>query len=198
MTDEARNAADEPSSSRARFEDIFYAHADAVLAYALRRSDPDTAQEVVAETFTIAWRRMGDVPDPALPWLLGTARRVLANTRRASSRRRELTLRLEREPDSYQGDRTRDVDTDLAARDALASLPPSEREAMELLAWEGLSPAEAARVLGCSRRVIAVRVHRARKKLRAPMTAALDLAAQRPTDLVDPNPSPTQKPQEAR
>ena len=189
MTAEERDISSGAATTRARFEEIFFAHADVVLAYALRRSDPDTAQEVVAETFTVAWRRMGEVPDPALPWLLGTARKVLANTRRADARQHELRLRLEREPGSEQGDRTRDVDAALAARDALASLPPAEREAMELLAWEGLSPVEAALVLGCSRRVIAVRVHRARKKLKA---------SQPQIEPATPNPAPTQKPQEAR
>jgi RNA polymerase sigma-70 factor (ECF subfamily) len=67
-------------------ERLFHDHADTVLAYALRRSDPDTAQEVVSETFTVAWRRLSDIPDPPLPWLLGVARRVLGNHQRASSR----------------------------------------------------------------------------------------------------------------
>jgi len=55
----------------ARFEALFRENADTVLAYATRRSDPDTAQEIVAETFAVAWRRLDVVPDPALPWLLG-------------------------------------------------------------------------------------------------------------------------------
>ena len=59
-----------------------------------------------------------------------------------------------------------EVDAQLSARAALARLSPAEREAIELLAWEGLTPAEAATVLGCSRGVVAVRVHRARRHLR--------------------------------
>jgi RNA polymerase sigma-70 factor, ECF subfamily len=156
------------------FEALFHAHADAVLAYALRRSDPDTAQEVVSETFTVAWRRLSDIPDPALPWLLGVARRVLANDRRSYSRQRALALRLVQEPALAAGDATGDVDTRLSARAALELLPPAEREAIELLAWEGLSPSEGADVLGCSRGVFALRVHRARRRLRRHLTTGFE------------------------
>ncbi|MEO8293126.1 MAG: hypothetical protein ABI635_08290 [Actinomycetota bacterium] len=76
MTDADVQRADR-APNLGRFETLFLDHADAVLAYAARRSDPDTAQEVVADTFVVAWRRMAAVPDPALLWLLGVARRVL-------------------------------------------------------------------------------------------------------------------------
>ncbi|MDP9302714.1 MAG: RNA polymerase subunit sigma, partial [Actinomycetota bacterium] len=115
------------------FERLFHAHADAVLAYALRRTDSDTAQEVVSETFGIAWRRFSEIPDPALPWLLGVARRVLANSRRSSSRQRALALRLVEEPALTAGDPTGEVDARLSARVALELLSPAEREAIELL-----------------------------------------------------------------
>jgi RNA polymerase sigma-70 factor, ECF subfamily len=151
----------------ARFELLFREHADAVLAYAARRTDPDAAQEVVAETFLVAWRRLAVVPDPALPWLLGVARRVLANERRSSKRGQALTLRLVREPRRHAHEPTDEVDERLSAQAALGLLPPHEREAIELLAWEGLSTAEAAQVLGCSRGVLAVRVYRARRRLRS-------------------------------
>ncbi len=171
-------------SEPGRLEALFHAHADAVLAYALRRGDPDTAQEVVSETFTVAWRRLSDIPDPALPWLLGVARRVLANSRRSSSRQNAIALRLVQEPALAAGDAVGDVDARLSARAALELLSPAEREAIELLAWDGLSPGEAADALGCSRGVFALRVHRARRRLRRHLTAAFELAepASEPTD----------------
>jgi len=156
------------------FERLFHAHADVVLAYALRRTDPDTAQEVVSETFGVAWRRFSDIPDRALPWLLGVARRVLANSRRSSSRQRALALRLVEEPALAAGDPTGEVDARISVRTALELLPSAEREAIELLAWEDLSPSEAAEVLGCSRGVFAVRLHRARRRLRRHLTASLE------------------------
>jgi RNA polymerase sigma-70 factor, ECF subfamily len=156
------------------FTAFFHANVDSVLAYALRRSDAHISQEVVAETFAIAWRRFDDIPEAPLPWLLGVARRVLANSRRSSSRQEALTLRLVERPSITDIDPTAEIDLRLTARDALRQLSPAEREALELLAWEGLSPAEAAEVLGCSRRVFALRVHRGRKRLRQFLSESLD------------------------
>jgi RNA polymerase sigma-70 factor (ECF subfamily) len=163
----------EEGVERDLFEALFHEHANSVHAYALRRSDPDTAQEVVAETFATAWRRFEDVPEPALPWLLGVARRMLANSRRSSLRREALALRLVEQPSAKSADATREVDIRLTARAALEHLTPREREAIELLAWEGLTSAEAAEVLGCSRRVFALRVHRGRRRLRRQLSEAL-------------------------
>jgi RNA polymerase sigma-70 factor (ECF subfamily) len=156
------------------FTAFFHSNVDSVLAYALRRSDAHVAQEVVAETFAIAWRRFDDIPNPALPWLLGVARRVLANSRRASSRQEALALRLVERPSFTDVDPTGEIDLRLTARAALERLSPTEREALELLAWEDLSAAEAAEVLGCSRRVFALRVHRGRKRLRQYLSDSAD------------------------
>jgi RNA polymerase sigma-70 factor (ECF subfamily) len=167
-------------AAREEFEAMFLEHADAVLAYARRRTDPDTAQEIVAEAFTVAWRRLDDVPEPALPWLLGVARRSLANARRASSRQHALALRLVHEPAGATEDPMSEVDAQVSARAALARLSSPEREAIELLAWEGLSPAEAATVVGCSRGAFAVRVHRARRHLRRLASEALEPSGSAP------------------
>lgn len=151
-------------SALRRFEALFHQHADAVLAYAMRRSDSDTAEEIVAETFAVAWRRLDAVPDPALPWLLGVARRVLANERRSRSRAEALALRLVREPVGSSDDPADVVDARLSMQAALDRLLPAELEVLELLAWEGLSAAQAADALGCSRVAITLRMHRARRR----------------------------------
>ena len=132
-----------------------------VLAYALRRADPATAEDVVAETFVIAWRRMDDVPDPPLPWLLGVARRVLANLRRGERRRIALLDRLRREPVATAHAPPGEEGRVLAA---LASLRERDREALLLHAWEGLDHAGAGTVMGCSPAAFAVRLHRARQR----------------------------------
>jgi RNA polymerase sigma-70 factor, ECF subfamily len=149
-----------------RFEALFRENADTVLAYATRRSDPDTAQEIVADTFAVAWRRLDAVPDPALPWLLGVARNVLANERRSRRRAEALMLRLVREPIESSDDPADVVDARLSVQAALDRLLPAEREVLELLAWEGLSTAQASDALGCSRVALAVRMHRARWRFR--------------------------------
>src|SRR5215831_12749763 len=76
-----------------RFEAVFRAHVALVRRYVARRTE-DGVEDVVAETFTTAWRRLEDVPADAAPWLLATARRVLANQRRAARRREALSERL--------------------------------------------------------------------------------------------------------
>jgi RNA polymerase sigma-70 factor (ECF subfamily) len=162
---------------RGRFEALFRQNADTVLAYATRRSDPDTAQEVVAETFAVAWRRLDVVPDPAIAWLLGVARKVLANERRSRSRADALTLRLVRGSGAAAEDAAEVVDARLSVQAALDGLPPADREVLELLAWEGLSAAQAADVLGCSRAAIAVRLHRARRRFHRLLEAPIDAQA---------------------
>ena len=73
----------------ARFEELWDELFPRVLGYALRRTDQEEARDVGAETFTVAWRRLEDVPagDDALPWLLATARKQLANRRRRDETR---------------------------------------------------------------------------------------------------------------
>jgi RNA polymerase sigma-70 factor (ECF subfamily) len=149
---------------RMRFEELFRSHADAVRGYALRRTDPDEADDIVAETFLIAWRRFDDIPVNAAPWLFGVARRVLSNRRRTDRRVLSLSDRLA-ERERRKPSATDDSDLRLTIEAALERLPEKEREALRLLAWEGLSTGEAAVVLGCTRATLAVRMHRARRHL---------------------------------
>src|SRR3954449_6293438 len=76
-----------------RFDGLFAAHFDAVRAYAWRR-DPTTADDVAAEAFLVAWRRLDSVPADALPWLFGVARNVRLNVLRGERRRAALERRL--------------------------------------------------------------------------------------------------------
>jgi RNA polymerase sigma-70 factor (ECF subfamily) len=150
-----------------RFERIYHAHYAAVLAYALRRAPRPIADDVVAETFLVVWRRLADVPDDAAPWLYGVARRVLANERRASARRLALTERLRSAPRPAPADAGEGV---LAA--ALEHLTEREREALTLVAWEGLTAAQASRAAGCSHAAMRVRLHRARRRLARALEAS--------------------------
>jgi RNA polymerase sigma-70 factor, ECF subfamily len=148
-----------------RFEQLFRANYAAVRAYALRRAPADVAQDVVAETFLVAWRRLEDVPDDALPWLFGVARRVLANERRSADRRTALEQRIAAsDVTGADDDADRLGETELM-RAALAGLSENHREALMLVAWHGMTGARAARAAGCSPATFAVRLHRARAKL---------------------------------
>jgi RNA polymerase sigma-70 factor, ECF subfamily len=151
-----------------RFSRLYRDHEQEVLRYALRRSaDPQDAADVVAETFLVAWRRLGDVPvhDEARLWLYATARRILANHQRGIKRRTRLAERLREEL-------RRQLPLPAAAAerpvlDALAAMSDADRELLMLVAMEELSPSEAARVLGISTMAARTRLHRARRRLRA-------------------------------
>lgn len=149
-----------------RFEELFRRTYPAVRGYALRRTSPEAAQDAVAETFLVAWRRFDDVPEDALPWLFGVARRVLANQRRASGRGEALQQRL-----AGAGGDAPDLESSVgeaeAVRAALARLSERDREALMLVAWHGLTGKRAARAAGCSRAAFDVRLHRARRRLAA-------------------------------
>ena len=146
----------------ARFEAVFAAHDRRVLAYATRRTSTlEDAEDVAAETFTIAWRRRDLLPDvnDALPWLLGIARRVAANHRRGRTRWLGLIDRLR------HGRPAASVPIPTSpALVALSRMRDDDQELLRLLAWEGLTQAEAADVLGVSANAIAIRLHRARKR----------------------------------
>jgi RNA polymerase sigma-70 factor (ECF subfamily) len=149
---------------REHLEKLFVNHAAAVRAYALRRIDPATADETVSEVFMIAWRRLDDVPSDPLPWLLACARRVLANQRRAGRRRVALQERLSQAGDVLDAWEFDGVPDRSLAR-ALGELSGDDRELLLLAAWDELEPEQMAQALGCSRRTLAVRLHRARRRL---------------------------------
>ena len=152
-----------------RFEALYLANYAAVLRYVARRIERSAAEEIVAETFTIAWRRLEHVPrDEQLPWLLVTARNTLANQRRAATR---ATVKERAHAATIREPPSRDPADALAERDAIVraftTLSQPDREALRLVAWDGLALATAARVAGTTRLAFAMRVSRARRRLAA-------------------------------
>jgi RNA polymerase sigma-70 factor (ECF subfamily) len=152
-------------SDQDRFDALWRAHHDAVLAYGLRRR-PDLARDMVAETFLVAWRRLEEVPAEPRTWLLAVARRVLANQFRGEGRRRALlgrlgALRVEVAPDPGE------LAGEPGLRRAFASLAPSDRELIALSLWEELDAAGIAQVLGCSPGAATTRLYRARQRLQS-------------------------------
>ncbi len=131
--------------------------------YPLSDADLD---DLVAETFTIVWRRFDAMPrDAELPWIIGVARNVLHNAQRSRHRRivHEGALRVRGDASSTEDI----VVADERVRHALQALRADEREALLLHAWDGLSVADVARVLGVSADAAAVRLSRARHRFRA-------------------------------
>ncbi|MCL2419690.1 MAG: sigma-70 family RNA polymerase sigma factor [Conexibacteraceae bacterium] len=163
---------------RAEFEAM---HADlgpAVRTFVHRRIDPAVADDVVAEVFLAAWRRFDEAPSDGLPWLLGIARGVLANQRRGDGRRAALHRRLADHAPSGEP-ASEALSGDSAVLRALTSLSPRDQETLLLIAWDGLDRRQAARVLGISTGQLAVRLHRARRRLQG----ALDEERRQPRPL---------------
>jgi RNA polymerase sigma-70 factor (ECF subfamily) len=155
------------SPDRAYFERLYREHYAAIMGYAARRSDEHTARDIVAETFLRAWRRLDAVPpDHELPWLYTVARNVLIEHQRSSSRRERLAERMRSQRLPSQLDDPADgVAATLDAARLLDALPPTDREALQLIEWEGLDIATAARIVGCTPATFRVRLHRARARL---------------------------------
>lgn len=156
--------------SAERLTALWREHHAAVLRYASRRTDAEAAQDAVAETFLVAWRRLPEVPDDpaqARPWLYAVARRVLANSARSQRRTERLSARLTGAGFGAGGvpDHAEGVTERARVRQALGQLAERDQEALLLVCWEDLDLAGAALVMGCSRTAMAVRLHRARRRL---------------------------------
>ncbi|MFD8557642.1 RNA polymerase sigma factor [Streptosporangium canum] len=152
----------------ARFEAVYREAYGQITAYAARRcASPQDAADVVAETFTVAWRRMDDMPPgpETVPWLYGVARKVLAAHRRGEVRRQARSAELDAELADLYGD-SPDSRVELGAiAQALGTLADDDRELLALVAWEGLDRAEIAMTLGLSRNAVRIRLYRARRRL---------------------------------
>jgi RNA polymerase sigma-70 factor (ECF subfamily) len=161
------------AAAEARFRPVF-AQLGAVKAYARRRGSRD-AEGIAAETMAIAWRRLADVPvDDARPWLFATARNLLfAEARRAARVAGDAPAAPAPAPELPE------LDPELAG--ALRSLSPLDREALLLVAWEDLTPTQAARALRINPAAFRVRLLRARRRLRAKLEEASNAQLDQPT-----------------
>ncbi|SDH54890.1 RNA polymerase sigma-70 factor, ECF subfamily [Lentzea fradiae] len=129
-----------------------------VLAYAASHAGARLAEDITSETFTIAWRKLDQMPSNALPWLLGIARNLVRAARRQATHYELMDV---------------PAADDLAVIElgaALTSLAESDQEVLTLIAWHGLTSAEAAQVLGCTTATFSVRLHRARRRLQAALS----------------------------
>jgi RNA polymerase sigma-70 factor (ECF subfamily) len=151
-----------------RFRQLYDLHAGPILTYFKRRTDSETAQDCTAETFLVAWRRIGDVPAEALPWLYAVARHVLQNQRRGGGRMARLLDRLRGQqprpaPSPELAVIRRFEDIELA--EALRRLRPEDQELLLLANWEELPHADIGQILGCSAHAVDQRVYRAMHRL---------------------------------
>jgi RNA polymerase sigma factor (sigma-70 family) len=156
-----------------RFRLLYEAHHTPVLRYARRRCALGlSAEDVAADVFLVAWRRLDELPADALPWLYGTARGVILNQRRGT-RRHAALVELARNDAEVAMQQTPTSDGEILL--AIARLSELDREALLLVAWEGLDRRRAARAMGCSTAAFAARLHRARRRLAAELERPLGM-----------------------
>lgn len=141
---------------------LFEHHHGDVWRYLARRAGASAADDLAAEVFAIAWRRLDTLPEGrARPWLFVTARNLLHTHYRDRGR----TFASEHLEPAAEDDHADMVGSQADALAVLAQLSERDAEVLRLVAWEGLEGAEVAVALGCSRAAAAVRLHRARRRL---------------------------------
>lgn len=153
-----------------KYTELYTRYGKLIHAYCARRTNPSQVADAVAEVFLVAWRRLDQMPDidEALPWLYGTAYRVISHQWRSKTRARRLVQRL--------------LDLDVAetwttegivihrhehdqVRLAASRLKPMDREILRLTIWEELSHAEVGAILSIDPGAVKQRAYRARQNL---------------------------------
>jgi RNA polymerase sigma-70 factor (ECF subfamily) len=102
---------------------------------------------------------------PIEPWLFAIARNVVADYGRRWERRSRHELLTDSDPEPVPEQPPRDFGAELAA--ALRALPNRQREALQLLKFQGLSIREAAARVGTTPGALKLRAHRAYLALKA-------------------------------
>ena len=155
---------------------LYDEHAPALQRYLARRIGPETADDLVAETFLAAMTGYaGYDPSraPVRPWLYGIATNLLRRHLRQERRRYQATARLaarDRPGDSHDGLVADRVDADArvhALAAALAKLAGPDLDVLLLTSWAGLDSVEVAGALSIPVGTVRSRLHRVRKSLRA-------------------------------
>ncbi len=163
--------------SEERFHALYRVTARDLIGYFIRRTQtPEEAADCLAETFLIAWRKHDEIPSDdaqARPWVFGVARNVLRRALEQDHKRSEAVDALA----SKLRDARAAIPTDDPGTAALKLLSPVDREIIEMLAWDQLSPREVATILELSPNVVRIRAHRARLRLREHLqTGSSDVA----------------------
>ncbi|TDE98662.1 RNA polymerase sigma factor [Occultella glacieicola] len=152
-------------SDEDRFDRLYQAHRPDLERFVRRRVSPAQVEDVVAETFLVAWRRLDDLPTDPRPWLFGIARNLMLRSVRSTGRWHALQVRLAAEPRPATEDLATEVATRTDLARAWAKLSVGEQEVLALIGWDGLSAGEAATVLGCHVGTFRMRLLRARRHL---------------------------------
>jgi RNA polymerase sigma-70 factor (ECF subfamily) len=159
------------------FTDFYNEHVHALMKFTLRRlGDARSCEDVVSETFMVAWRRWDDLPERSRErqWLYNVAFHLLSNQRRSRDRWNRLRVRiaLEREIPVAKDD-IDDLDVQVI-REAIAQLRFADRKLLENVYWEKLTYREIANDLGVSENAVGIRLNRAKNSLRDILSSRLE------------------------
>lgn len=163
------------------FATIFDRYSDDIFRYVARRLGAEVAEDLMAETFIVAFRRRGryDPSRPAArPWLYGIATNLIGGHKRSEARRWAAFARVPPVPlDEPVADRVADQVSAQAVApqlaEALARLPARYRDVLLIIAWGDLDYAEAAQALGIPIGTVRSRLSRARAAVRKELRGAL-------------------------
>ena len=163
------DAAQRETALERAFEELFRQYHSVIVAAAFNRlSNERDAEDAAAEVFSAAWRLRADQAAPVftLPWLYGTLRNIVGNEYRRRDRtaarfEKASIMAIGHAPDAAADDGARDVQR------AIANLDMADRELIWMAYWEDLTGEEIAAILGCSHTALRVRLHRAKRRLRA-------------------------------
>lgn len=157
-----------------QFTRLFRRHAPHIQRYVARRLGPDAADDIVAETFLLAFRqrdRYDQSRPDARPWLYGIATNLIGRHRRAEVRLYRALARTGADPVAEPftdgvDDRVSASTTARRLAAALARLSAEYRDTLLLVVWGDLSYDEAAAALGVPVGTVRSRLSRARSRLR--------------------------------
>jgi RNA polymerase sigma factor (sigma-70 family) len=157
------------------FAELFDRYSGMLYRYVSRRLGPDPAEDLVGETFLVAFsrRRSYDPAYPdARPWLFGILTKLISRHRRTEAARYRALQRTPADPDvESPADRVAAGVTARAARPelagALAALPARDRDVLLLIAWGDLTYDEVAQALDIPVGTVRSRLNRGRRKVRA-------------------------------
>jgi len=150
-----------------RFRALFGENYRQLARYARHRGlNAEEADDLIASTFEVVWRRFESVPDgdEAVLWLYGVAFNQLRNLRRTNRRQTRLAARILPAASMPASAEPSDIPVE-TIRAALGALTLDDREVILLVAGEGLSANEVGVVLGCGAATARSRLRRARKRL---------------------------------
>ncbi|MEU4562182.1 RNA polymerase sigma factor [Actinoplanes sp. NPDC023936] len=147
-----------------------------LLRFVERRVPVDEAEDIVSTVYLTAWRRFGELPEDARPWLFAVARKTMANQTRGWLRRRALDVRLSTTEEQHVADGSSSAAARVDLQRAWRTLSATDREALALVAFDGLTAEQAATVLNIRRSSFAMRLTRARQRLQKALEPAAPVA----------------------